>query len=250
MLTRTPLFPPTPAGWCIVGHRGAAALEPENTLAGFARAVALAVDAVELDVHLVDGELVVIHDDTVDRTTDGTGAVAELSLAELRALDAGDGQTIPLLNDVLADVPANVGINVELKGDGTARPTAERLGGLDRPLLVSSFDHAELRRFHAACPHIPCAPLFSRWRSPQPGGARGASPRWMSPLATAARLDATSINISDRIATADRVAAIRERGFACMVYTVNDPERARELRGFGASGVFTDCPDRVCRDDT
>ena len=235
MLTRTPLFPPPPAGWSIVGHRGAAGLEPENTLAGFAKAVALSVDAVELDVHLVEGELVVIHDDTVDRTTDGTGAAAELGLARLRALDAGNGQLIPLLDEVLAAVPPDVGINVELKGKDTAVPTAKRLRGKQRPLLVSSFDHDELRRFHAACPDIPCAPLFSRWRSP---------------MATAKELNAISINIGDRLATPERIAAIREEGFACLVYTVNDPDRARALRGFGASGVFTDFPDRVSRDDT
>ena len=234
MLTRTPLFPPPPAGWCIVGHRGAAGLEPENTLASFARAVALAVDAVELDVQVVEGELVVIHDDTVDRTTNGVGAVAERKLAELRRLDAGGGQTIPLLTEVLAAVPANVGINVELKGADTALPTAERVRKETRPLLVSSFDHAELRRFHATCPQVPCAPLFGRWRRV---------------LATADEVNATCVNIADRIATPDRIAAIREHGFGCLVYTVNDPERARTLRGFGASGVFTDFPDRVCRDD-
>lgn len=235
MLTRTPLFPPPPAGWCIVGHRGAAGLEPENTLASFARAVALAVDAVELDVQVVEGALAVIHDDTLDRTTNGTGAVAERKLTELRRLDAGNGQAIPLLTEVLAAVPADVGINVELKGADTALPTAECLQDQSRPLLVSSFDHAELRRFHATCPQIPCAPLFGRWRRV---------------LATAEELDATYINIADRIATPDRVAAIRERGLGCLVYTVNDPERARTLRSFGASGVFTDFPDRVCRDDT
>ncbi len=235
MLTRTPLFPPPPAGWCIVGHRGAAGLEPENTLAGFARAVALAVDAVELDVHVADGELVVIHDDAVDRTTDGSGEVAELGLAKLRKLDAGKGQAIPLLDEVLAAVPADVGINVELKGADTALPTARRLRDQDRPLLVSSFDHTELKRLRTACPDIPCAPLFGRWRRV---------------LAIAEELRATCINIADRIATADRIAAIREQGLGCLVYTVNDPERARTLRGFGASGVFTDFPDRVCRDDT
>ena len=235
MLTRTPLFPPPPAGWCIVGHRGAAGLEPENTLAGFARAVALAVDAVELDVQVVDGTLVVIHDDTVDRTTNGVGAVAECSLAELRRLDAGDGQAVPLLTEVLAAVPADVGINVELKGADTAVPAAECLRKETRPLLVSSFDHAELRRFHVACPQVPCAPLFGRWRGV---------------LATAEELDAACINIADRIATRERIRSIRERGFGCLVYTVNEPERARALRGFGASGVFTDFPDRVCRDDT
>ena len=235
MLTRTPLFPPPPAGWCIVGHRGAAGLEPENTLAGFARAVALAVDAVELDVQMVEGELVVIHDDTVDRTTDGTGAVADRTLAELRRLDAGDGQAIPLLTEVLAAVPSDVGINVELKGADTALPTAECLHDQNRPLLVSSFDHAELRRFQAACPNVPCAPLFGRWRQA---------------LATAEELHATCINVADRIATPDRIASIREQGFGCLVYTVNAPERARTLRSLGASGVFTDFPDRVCRDDT
>ena len=235
MLTRTPLFPPPPAGWSIVGHRGAAGLEPENTLAGFAKAVALSVDAVELDVHLVEGELVVIHDDTVDRTTDGAGALAELGLAKLRGLDAGNGQTVPLLDEVLRAVPVDVGINVELKGKRTAEPSADRLRDLDRPLLVSSFDHAELQRFHAVCPDIPCAPLFGRWRSP---------------LAVAEELNALSINIADRIATPDHIASIREQGFACMVYTVNDPERARTLRALGASGVFTDFPDRVSRDDT
>ena len=235
MLTRTPLFPPPPAGWCIVGHRGAAGLEPENTLASFSRAVALAVDAVELDVQVVEGELVVIHDDTVDRTTNGTGAVADLPLGQLRELDAGNGQAIPLLTEVLAAVPPDVGINVELKGADTALPTAECLRGETRPLLVSSFDHAELNRFHAACRHIPCAPLFGRWRRVLP---------------TAEELDATCINIADRIATPDHITTIREHGFACLVYTVNDPERARTLRSLGASGVFTDFPNRVCRDDT
>lgn len=235
MLTRTSLFPPPPAGWSIVGHRGAAGLEPENTMVGFARAVTLAVDAVELDVHAVDGELVVIHDDTVDRTTNGSGAVAELGLAQLRRLDAGRGQSVPLLGEVFGALPSSVGINVELKGADTAEPTAARLRELDRPLLVSSFDHDELRRFHAACPDVPCAPLFSRWRRV---------------LSTAQELDAVSVNIADRIATPDRIAVIREEGFACLVYTVNDPERARTLRGFGASGVFTDFPDRVSRDDT
>lgn len=204
-------------------------------MVGFARAVTLAVDAVELDVHVVDGELVVIHDDTVDRTTNGSGAVTELGLAQIRRLDAGRGQSIPLLDEVFGAMPPALGINVELKGADTAKPTAERLRGLDRPLLVSSFDHDELRRFHAACSDIPCAPLFGRWRNA---------------LSTARELDAACINIADRIATPDRIAAIREDGFACLVYTVNDPERARALRALGASGVFTDFPNRVSRDDT
>ena len=79
----------------IIGHRGAAGLEPENTLRSFSRAVRLGVDAVELDVHWVHDELIVIHDDTLERTTNGTGPLDSISLAELRELDAGAGERIP-----------------------------------------------------------------------------------------------------------------------------------------------------------
>lgn len=226
-------FPPAPESWCVVGHRGAAGLAPENTLASFRRAVELGVDAVELDVHWIGGALVVLHDDRVDRTTDGQGLASSLGLDRLRQLDAGGGERIPLLDEVLAEVPAETGVNVELKGAGTAAPVAERLRGERRRLLVSSFDHDELARFHRACPECPCAPLFGRW-----GDVAGA----------AARVDAAAVNIGDRLAVPDRIDAIRRLGLACLVYTVNDPARASALRAGGASGVFTDYPDRVRRE--
>ena len=236
MVTRT--FdgePRRPDGLRVVGHRGAAGLAPENTLASFAKAVALGVDGVELDVHLtLDGHLAVIHDERVDRTTDGSGAVAAMKLDALRRLDAGGGTRIPTLAEVLDAVPAAVAVHVELKGTGTAAPLARCIGGLDRPVLVSSFDHAELARFHALCPRIRCAPLFAHWR---PGA-----------LATARALDAWSVNLSDRIATMGNVAALRQADYACLVYTVNEPGRARELRGLGVAGVFTDHPDRLLGD--
>lgn len=228
----------TPMGFTepvlVIGHRGAAGLVPENTLPSFRRAYACGVAAVELDVYDLDGELVVIHDDTVDRTTDGSGPVAEYSLAALRRLDAGGGARVPLLGEVIDELPAGVGLNIELKGPRTAAPAAALLAaraGLD--CLVSSFDHAQLTAFRALDRHTRVAPLFGRWRG--------------TPWRTAAALDAWSINLSRQSATPARLAAARRRGLRTLVYTVNDVEAARQLVAWGATGVFTDYPDRVTR---
>lgn len=219
-------------GLWVIGHRGAAGLAPENTLASFSQAVRLGVDAVELDVHVsADERLVVIHDERVDRTTDGNGQVAATTLAALRRLDAGDGERIPTLDQVLEAVPPRIAVNIELKGRGTAAPVARAVDGCTRPLLVSAFDHRELVRFHSLCSAIPCAPLLAKWR---PGV-----------LDTARTLDAWSVNLADRIADSATVNAVRESGCVCLVYTVNDAERAAALRAMGVAGVFTDFPDRL-----
>lgn len=215
----------------MIGHRGAAGLAPENTLDSFRLAVELGVPAVELDVYCVDDELIVIHDDDVDRTTNGSGAVADHTLADLRRLDAGDGQQIPTLAEVLEVVPDTVGVNIELKGEHTAEPTAALIADLDRPLLVSSFDHAELASFQRHDPSVPIAPLFGRWRN--------------DALEVALALNAYAVNISQRIANASRVELIKQAGRRVYVYTVNDSEMADNLRSMGANGVFTDYPDRL-----
>lgn len=226
----------------IIGHRGAAGLLPENTLAGFAGAVDLGVDGVELDVHMAQSEVVVIHDERVDRTTNGTGRVSELSFAELRRLDAGAGQPIPTLKEVLELLPEHVMVNIELKGPGTALPVAGILGDradgeqtADLPsLLVSSFDHDELRRFHDICPGVPCAPLAKRFSEDLEATVRG--------------LDAWSVNLSLRTATEAHVRAVRNWGRRCFVYTVNDIGTAHALSAIGVTGVFTDYPDRLVGD--
>lgn len=216
----------------VIGHRGAAGLAPENTLPSFRRAYACGVSAVELDVYLVDGELAVIHDATLQRTTNGHGPVMGLPLATLRALDAGDGWPVPLLPEVIAELPAGVGLNVELKGPDTAAPVAAELArhpGLD--VLVSSFTHAELSRFRQLDEHTPVAPLFARWR---PGAWR-----------VAADLRARAVNLSRTSVTRDRLAEARRRGLKTFIYTVNDLAEARRLVAWGATGLFTDYPDRI-----
>lgn len=216
----------------VIGHRGAAGLAPENTLPSFRRAYACGVSAVELDVYVVEGELVVIHDATLQRTTSGNGPVMGLTLAALRALDAGGGWPVPLLSEVIAELPDGVGLNVELKGPGTAAPAAAVLArhpGLDA--LVSSFAHSELSRFRQLDEHIPVAPLFARWR---PGVWR-----------TAAELRARAVNLSRTSVTRARLAEARRRGLKTFIYTVNDLSEARRLIAWGAAGLFTDYPDRI-----
>lgn len=111
----------------IVGHRGAAALKPENTLSSFEEALKY-VQAIELDVHVSKtGELVVIHDDTVDRTTNKKGYVKDLTLKELKKLDAGNNEKIPTLNEVLDLINNSAIVNIELKGKETALPVSETI---------------------------------------------------------------------------------------------------------------------------
>ncbi len=110
----------------VVGHRGAAGVLPENTLAGFRYAIELGVDYVECDVHLSrDGQLVVMHDATVDRTTDATGAICDLDFDHIRSLDAGKGEQIPTLDEVLALVQGQVKLLCELKGEGVENATID-----------------------------------------------------------------------------------------------------------------------------
>ncbi len=228
MLPQSPFFP---RPFVVIGHRGAAGLEPENTCRSFARAIELDVDAVELDVHVVEDRLVVIHDHKLDRTTNGKGKIRSAKLADLRGLDAGAGERIPLLEEVIdLTAPTETPINIELKGRGTAKQVAALLDQSGR-FLVSSFNHDELRAFRALRTDIAVAPLFEWWRG--------------DGIETAKELDAVSINLGDRIATNRRVEKIRAAGFRVLVYTVNSARRARELGEMGVAGVFTDRPDVV-----
>src|SRR5215471_19656445 len=139
----------------VVGHRGAMGYCPENTLASFERGLELGADWIELDVHLSrDGELIVIHDETLERTTNGHGLVRERSLSELRALDAGDGQHIPTLPEVLSFARARATVvDIEIKNapiyyEGIERAVARAVRDaqmLDN-VIVISFDHAAVKR--------------------------------------------------------------------------------------------------------
>lgn len=228
----------TPAP-CIIGHRGAAGLVPENTLPSFEAACHLGVDAVELDVYAVDGRLVVIHDDDLDRTTNGKGPVSAHSFTALRTLDAGNGAGIPTLDEVWQLLPADVGLNIELKGPGTAVPVAawlrDHAAGMPQgQVMVSSFDHEELRAFQTASnQQTIVAPLFHRWRKDCVSVTRAFATDW--------------ININEKLLTAARMRLLTNEGLKISAYTVNSVRRAQALVRLGVHGLFTDRPDRVSR---
>lgn len=220
-----------------IGHRGAMGHAPENTLKSMAMAIDLGCPWIELDVYAVEGELVVFHDDRLERTTNGSGRIADASLAYLRSLDAGDGERIPTLGEVFALCRDRAGINVELKGPGTAGLLATFLqqqyatGWAAESVLVSSFDHRALAEFRQADPHTPLGALYygvpaDNARAAQALGAFSLHP---------------SLDFVDRALVEDA----HRRGLKVFVYTVNSPEDIETMRALGVDGVFSNYPERI-----
>ncbi len=242
-------------------HRGASARAPENTLAAFEEAIRLGVDAIELDVHLsADGVPVVIHDDTVDRTTDGRGAVAALPLAALRRLDAGSwfgarfrGERIPTLEEALDCARRRCGLNIEIKEArrGTARRARRGRAGDRTPatdpaalaravartisrsrlrdlLLVSSFSRQALERARAAMPRVRLGYLVSR-------SARGLS-------SLHRRVELCALHPHHRLATLRRIRAVHRLGLAVFAWPVNDSRLMSRLVAMQVDGLMSDDP--------
>ncbi|HET8569302.1 MAG TPA: glycerophosphodiester phosphodiesterase family protein [Candidatus Limnocylindria bacterium] len=201
----------------VVAHRGLSATEPENTMRAFRAAAAAGCDLIELDVHLTrDAELVVIHDESLERTTDGTGLVRERTLAELRGLDAGRGERIPTLDEVAAWARAErVTLSVEIKQpapvsgappyDRIAERVVDLLGGHDllRGALVHSFDHPTVRRLRELAPDLATAVSYGGGTFVEPlslgraAGVSGIHPwwAWASPaLAEAAHAEGIHVH--------------------------------------------------------
>ena len=227
----------------VVGHRGWLARCPENTLASLRAAADLGVGALEFDLYLSsDGHMVVIHDASVDRTTDGTGRVQEMTLAELKRLDAGGwfapefaGERIPTLDEVLAAAPEGLLLYPEVK-DG--RPEmVERLAPValewSERMVVHSFHSGFLEAFHAAAPAVRTALLGSVDK--------------LDLLAEARRLGCGGIHPSMKGLTRQAVAGWQAEGFAVMTWTVRDEADARRALALEPDAVGADCPDVVLR---
>ena len=220
------------------GHRGARGHEPENTLRSVRRALELGADGIEVDVHFTAGELLVIHDETLERTTDGKGRVAAQTFAYLRSLDAGQGERIPTLAEVCELVNRRAVINVELKGAGTAAPVAALIAGYvhgrgwsQENFLVSSFDHQQLETARSLLPDLRLGVLSLR---PSRAVAEFAG-----------RLGAWSLHPHLRQVTAKLVNDAHRRGLKVIVFTVNTAEEIARCRELGVDGVFSDFPERV-----
>ncbi len=217
-----------------IGHRGASGYEPENTLSSFEKALELGCHWIELDVYAVEDELLVIHDDSVERTTNGKGNIMDSDLTYLRSLDAGNGQKIPTLKEVTDLVDKRCGINIELKGPDTAEPVSTFLQKLCRSgwdkeqFLISSFYHDELAKSDG---------IFRR-------GALFYK-KVTDYFERTDRLGAYSINLPLKLAKRPLVEKAQDYGLKVFVYTVNKPLDIKRMINIGVDGVFCDFPDRV-----
>lgn len=213
----------------IYAHRGASVEYPENTLAAFHRALELGVYGIELDVHLsADGVPVVIHDDTVDRTTKGSGAVKDLTATELRKLDAGNGAVVPTLSEVLDLVGNEVHVDIEVKANLAGAAVLDEVRDRDTRWLISSFDWDVLRFVRSQDPDAELWPL-----------TYGASE---DALAVARELGSTTLAISHAGLDDDIVTMLKREELGFWVWTVNEPGRAQTCVEWGAVGICTDDP--------
>ncbi len=222
-----------------IGHRGAKGYAPENTLASFQKALDLQVNGVELDVHMSsDHEIVVIHDETINRTTNGNGVVDQLSLAELKALHIAEEHQIPTLKEVFDLIDRKIFINVELKGNHTAKPVlaliekyvAEKKWSYDL-FLVSSFDWNALQEIHAMNPKICLGVLTSTDIDLAIGFAKF--------------IGAKSIHPYFHLLTIENTQLMQHHGFNVFPWTVNEREDIEKIKTFEVNGIITDFPDRL-----
>lgn len=221
----------------IIAHRGASGTEPENTLRAFRRALDFKAPALELDVYFHDGRLLVIHDEDLARTTNGRGKLYRFSLEEVRKFDAGKGEPIPFLDEVLDCIEGRAWLNIELKGAGTAAPVGEFLRSKvlarkwkESDFLVSSFDTAQLGEFRSKYPEFRVAVLTNR--------------RFWNAVEFSRKLGAVAVNPSLKIVSPSLVAAAHDAGLQVFVYTVNSPQDFERLQSWGVDGIFTDFPER------
>ena len=244
----------------IIGHRGACAYAPENTLVSFETAINMGVEWIEFDVKITKDQVpIIFHDDTLERTTNGNGAVQDYTLEEIKELEAGSwfgdsftGISIPTLEealDILID--RNIGINVELKPcpgrecetSEVALDTLSKIWDDHRRILISSFSHVALET---------AQDMAQDW-------ARGlligdeAPQMWQDEISqnklpdnwleTARTLGVATINVQHDRVKREQVEELIDADYVVMAYTVNTPDDARRLQAWGVDSMFTDVPD-------
>ena len=218
----------------IMGHRGAPAYEPENTLRSLRRALSMGVDAVEIDVHLSkDGQIMVIHDATVDRTTNGAGRVRDLTFAELRALDAGKGERIPSLEEVADLVVGQAHLIIEVKDPAAAEPLVRffQARRIFADAHVISFWHPLVKTMKEQEPRLRTGVLMVGCPADPVGLARAA-------LAEALVLHYAYV-------TPDLVASAHAHGLLVYVWNIDDIETLKPYLAMNLEGIGSNRPDVV-----
>jgi len=223
----------------ITSHRGAGFLEPENTLRAIRRAIALEADQVEIDVQLTrDGHLVLMHDSTVDRTTNGTGNVADLTLDEIRRLDAGQDERVPTLEEALTLADGKITPQIELKAPGTADAVVQTLnamGGVDK-VVLTSFLHQQLLEVQKLNRDIRLGALWGR----------------LPPdvVSRSQHLGVQALHIWHEFIDPSLVAAAHARNLLIRAWNANTEEEMQRLIDLGVDAIGSDRPDlllAVCR---
>jgi glycerophosphoryl diester phosphodiesterase len=214
-----------------IGHRGARAYEPENTLSSFRRALELGVDAVELDVRKTrDNELVVIHNADVNKTTDGSGAVNELTLEEIQRFVTEKGEHVPTLEEVLDAVARRVKVLVELKETGTEEQVMDliRKKRLTENVIITSFNEDALRKVRELSDEVETGLIYVRHKNP---------------IQAALDLKAEYLLPLYRFTHSSNIQKAHEAGLKVIVWTINNKEEADEYKKKGVDGIASDMPD-------
>ena len=235
----------------VIAHRGASAVAPANTMTAFEKAAVLGADGIEFDVHLsADGVPVVIHDFAVDATTDSSGRVAEMDLAQIKQLDAGSyfdpafaGEHIPTLEEVLQAFGNQLLLNIELKstsprdnGLEQAVLTLVKQHDLGSRVLLSSFNPFSLRRAKKIAPHVRAGLLYA------PDLPIFLSRAWLAPL-----FPHEARHPEHTMVDEGYMAWARRRGYRVSAWTVDEPVEMRRLIALGVDGIVSNRPDLLCK---
>ncbi|WP_172369462.1 glycerophosphodiester phosphodiesterase [Sporosarcina jiandibaonis] len=231
----------------IYAHRGSSGTHPENTLAAFLDAAKLPIHGIELDVHMTkDGELVVIHDEKIDRTSNGKGFVQDMTLAELRNYDFGSwfsfkfkGEVIPTLYEVLEIyLETTHHLNIELKSDvinypGMTEKVLDLIGNLnlDNRVVISSFNLDAIRTVKELAPHIETAALFMKPLN--------------NPLDYVRAIPTDALHIKARAALRPSMREVYSEGIIVRVFTINTFKYLSALKEIGVDAIFTDYPEKL-----
>tara|TARA_R110002051_G_scaffold52595_1_gene99808 strand:+ start:589 stop:1341 length:753 start_codon:yes stop_codon:yes gene_type:complete len=223
----------------VIGHRGAMGHETENTLASVQKAMDLGVDMIEIDVFKVkSGEIVVFHDETLDRLSNAGGRIEDYNMFDLKQVTLDGNHKIPMLQDVLKLINHKVPLNIELKGAGTADRVnfiieyyVKERGWKLEDFLISSFNWDELRDMRKLNKNIAIAVLTD-------GNPAKAIP-------VAKELGAVAINPHFKMLTEENIEEIKAEGFKIYTYTVNEPDDIEKMNDLGVDGIFTNFPERL-----
>lgn len=218
-----------------IGHRGARAYAPENTLTSFKKAIELGVDAVELDVRKTkDNQLVVIHDADIKRTTDGAGLVSEFTLKEIKNFSAREGEKILTLQEALDFLDKKVKVFVELKEAGFEEQMLSivRERGLEKNVVVVSFLEDTLKRVRELGKDIETGLIYAKHRNP---------------VKAALELKANYLLALYRFTHTSNVQKAHDKGLKVIVWTINNPEEVEQYAKKGVDGIASDKPDILTR---